>query len=272
MIRLYIDNQEADIDPRTDISVSLSVASLTSTSWGRAGYSKSITIPATPRNQLLMGDCQQPLSAEKFNHWLHTGRVEVDGCVIIEGTIYLSAASLGSDGFYRFNIIGNAREWVASAQQAIRELPVEWSATLREETIAESLRAEQGLVRFLPVERGVGDGKEGFYNRVLSVAYHPFVHVGSLVEAIFAKAGYAVESEFMASDFFRSLFMSGRWSERNFGEWGKEMDFLAVRREDSEVALANSFGRVYADHLANFSTIGNLVDVPNGEGGSYGVS
>lgn len=271
MIRLYIDNQEADIDPRSDISVSLSVASLTSTSWGRAGYSKSITIPATPRNQRLMGDCQQTLAAEKFNHSLHTGRVEVDGCVIIEGTIYLSAAAIGPEGFYRFNIIGNAREWVASAQQSIRELPVEWSATLSEEAIAESLKAEQGLVRFLPVERGVGEGKKGFYNRTLSVAYHPFVHIGSLVEAIFAKAGYAVESEFMASDFFRSLFMSGRWSERNFGEWGEDMDFLAVRKEDSEVATANSFGRVYANLLANYNTIGNLVDVPDGEGGSYGT-
>ena len=271
MVRLYIDNCEADIDPRSDISVSLSVASLTSTSWGRAGYSKSITIPSTPRNQRLMGDCQQPLSAEKFNHSLHTGRVEVDGCVIIEGTIYLSAASLGPDGFYRFNIIGNAREWVASAQRSIGTLPVEWSATLSEDTIAESLKAEQGLGRFLPVERGVGEDKKGFYNRMLSVSYHPFVHIGSLVEAIFAQAGYAVESEFMASDLFRSLFMSGRWSERNFGEWGEDMDFLAVRREDSEVALANSFGRVYADFLANYSTIGNLVDVPDGEGGTYGA-
>lgn len=270
MIKLYIDNQEADIAPDSDLSVSLSVASLTSTSLGRAGYSKSITIPATPRNRSLMGDCQQPLAAEKFNHSLHMGRVEVDGCVIIEGTIYLSAASLGAEGFYRFNIIGNAREWVKSAAVPIRELPVEWSATFGPEAIEESLtEGEERVVRFLPVEHQAAR-PDRYYNRVLPDTYHPFIHIGSLVEAIFAKAGYAVESEFMASDFFRSLFMSGRWSEKNFQNWHEDMDFFAVRKENSEVAVANDFGRVYADHLANYSTVGNLVDVPDGEGGSFG--
>ena len=67
MIRLYIDNQEADLDPLSTLSVSLSIASLTSTSWGRASYSKSITIPATPLNRRLMGDCEQPHAAQ--NHY-----------------------------------------------------------------------------------------------------------------------------------------------------------------------------------------------------------
>lgn len=269
MIRLYIDNTEADIDPFADLSISLSVASLTSTSWGRANYSKSITIPATSHNRTLMGDCQQPLAAEKFNHALHTGRVEVDGCVIIEGTIYLSSASLGPEGYYRFNIIGNAREWVKGAQVPLRSLPIEWSATFDEDTISESLTREDGLVRFLPVERR-GVPEKGYYNRVLPDNYHPFIHIGSLVEAIFAQAGYAVESEFMTSDFFRSLYMSGSWSERDFGTWAEEMDFFATKRGDSPVAEANGFGRVYADHLANYSTVGNLVDVPNGEEGTFG--
>ena len=266
MTKLYIDNSLADLDPSSEVSVSLSVASLTSTSLGRAGYSKSITIPATPHNRQLMGDCEQPLAAQMFNHSTHTARVEVDGCVIIEGVIYLTASSLGQGGFYRFNIIGNAREWVGEAAVSLANLKPEWSAPLDFDTIEES-HSDEGypLVRFLPVERGRGEERNGahkpkFFNRVVLDMFHPFVHIGTLVEAIFARAGYAVESEFFGSEFFKSLYMSGRWSERPHGDWGEKMAFVASRAEDSEVVEANSFGRVVADPLANFNSVGNIVD------------
>lgn len=263
MIRLYIDNQEADINPLASLSISLSIASLTSTSWGRASYSKSITIPATPLNRQLMGDCQHPLSAEMFNHKEHLARVEVCGSVVIEGTIYLTSSSLGSNGYYRFNIIGNARRWAASASGAISQLAEEWGGELSEEMIAASLaEGDHPLVRFLPVARGDGEGEAKFKGRILPENYHPFLHIASLVERIFAKAGYAVESEFFGSEFFRSLYMSGRWSERVWADWSEKMNFRAVRRADSEWAKGNLFGRVYADPLANYSTVGNLVDLP----------
>ncbi len=263
MIRLYIDNTLADIDPLSSLSISLSIASLTSTSWGRAGYSKSITIPATPHNRELMGDCEHPHTAKMFNHRAHTARVEVWGSVVIEGTIYLTASRLGSEGYYRFNIIGNAREWVRSAGEALSELVNDWGGTYSAEMIAESLvEGAEPLVRFLPVERGAGEGVESYVGRVLPENYHPFLHVATLVERIFAKAGYDVESDFFGSDFFRSLYVSGRWSERSWDGW-EEMDFRALRNADSEEVAGDLFGRVYADPLANYNTIGNLVDVPS---------
>ena len=269
MIKLFIDNVEADMDTSSEISISLSMASLTSTSWGRAGYSKSITIPSTPLNRSLMGDCEQPLTAGMFNHTLHTGRVEEDGCVILEGTIYLTASQLGPEGFYRFNIIGNAREWVKVAAESIQALLPKESFSYTEDAIREGLQGGESMLKFFPVEHEGRVCDEGHHNRLLPDSYHPFVNIGLLVRAIFAKAGYAVESEFMDSDFFRGLYMSGRWSERSYEGWGEKMDFLAFKKEDSAVALADEFGRVYADHLANFATVGNLVDVPDGEHGSY---
>ena len=271
MIRLYIDNQEADLDPLSTLSVSLSIASLTSTSWGRAGYSKSITIPATPLNRRLMGDCEQPLAAQMFNHQEHTARVEVRGSVIIEGAIYLTASRLGGEGFYRFNIIGKAREWVRSAGVALSALVDDWGGTYSEEMITASLQGgDEQLVKFLPVERGTGEGVDSYVGRILPENYHPFLHIASLVERIFAKAGYAVESDFFGSDFFRSLYMSGRWSEMNWAEWPALMDFCARRNADSEWAAGDLFGRVYADPLANYNTIGNLVDLPaESSGGAF---
>lgn len=266
MTQLYIDNHPADLDPRAEISISISMASLTSTSLGRASYSKSITIPTTPRNRALMGDCEQPLSSKMFNHTAHTARVEVDGCVIIEGNIFLTASQTGDDGYYRFYIIGNSREWVVAASRTLESLPVGWSATLDVQTIDESQRCEEHpLVRFLPVERsrGVqpnGNPKPLFFNRVTFDHYHPFVHIATLVEKIFALAGYAVESDFFRSEFFRSLYMSGRWNERPNVDWGENMDFLATRADDSLVVAADTLGMVYADPLANENTVGNIVD------------
>ena len=47
MTELFIDNQLADIDSHTEISVSLAAPLVGSSPLGRAGYSKTITIPAT---------------------------------------------------------------------------------------------------------------------------------------------------------------------------------------------------------------------------------
>lgn len=269
MLRLFIDNTEADLNSDAELSISLSIASLTSTSWGRASYSKSITIPATPRNRGLMGDCEQPLAAQHFNHTGHTARVEADGCVIIEGQILVTASRLGGEGYYRFNIIGNAREWVRSASARLVELMPDWSCTFDKSTIAESWTEEGALVRFLPVERGRLDGQEWPNGRVTEDTYHPFIHLRSLLGAIFAEAGYAIESQFLDSDYFNRLYMSGRWSEREFGSWAQEMDFEAVRLSDSESAEADVFGRVYTNPLANYSTVGNPVDMPDGERGTF---
>lgn len=269
MIRLFIDNVEADVDSSSEVSISLSIASLTSTSWGRASYSKSITIPATPLNRRLMGDCEQPLAAQMFNHSLHIGRVEADGCVIIEGTIYLTASRLGRDGYYRFNIIGNAREWVAVAAESIASLLPDESFDYSEEAIREALLDGESLVKFFPVERRGEMATRLSHNRLLADSYHPFVNVGQLLRAVFAKAGYAVESEFMDSEFFRSLYMSGRLPEENTSGWSDNMDFWAVLKQDSVVAEVDEFGNVYADPLANYATVGNLVDLPDGEYGSY---
>ena len=269
MTKLFIDNLEADVDSLSEISISLSMASLTSTSWGRAGYSKSISIPATPHNRRLMGDCLHPLSAEMFNHRLHTARVEVDGCVILEGTVHLAASKLGADGYFRFNIIGNAREWVKAASESIAELLPDEQFDFTESAIRQGLQSGESLVKFFPVEHGGKVCDPLHHNRLLPDNYHPFINIGLLLRAIFAKAGYAVESEFMDSEFFRGLYMSGRWSEQNYEGWGEQMDFLAFRYDDSPSATADEFGRVHADPLANFSTVGNLVDLPDGQHGSF---
>ncbi|MBO5806554.1 MAG: hypothetical protein J6R10_06810 [Tidjanibacter sp.] len=269
MIELFIDNRKADIDATSEVSISLSVASLTSPWLGRAGYSKSIFIPATPLNRMLMGDCEQPLTSTMFNHSLHTARVEALGSVIIEGTVFLTASKLGRGGYYRFNIVGNAREWIKGAAVPLRELFAEWSATFDEPTIKESFTPEQGLVKFFPVARGRFRGRENYHNRLLPTDLHPFLNIRQLIDAMLAQTGYVVESEFMDSEFFRSLYMSGRLSTRPLDEdWAGRMAFVATKRQSTEEVASDEDGRIYADPFVVGNSVGEVVDLPDGEAGS----
>lgn len=269
MISLFIDGHRADIDQRTEVSVSLSISSLSSTQWGRASYSKSLTIPNTPTNRSLMGDCEQPHAANPFNHSLHTARVECNGSVVIEGVVMLTGCVLGSEGYYRFNIIGPAREWVRGASASLRALPMGYSAVFNSPTVLDSWSAEGAVVRYLPVERGrkVEGDQDHYVRRICSDDYHPMLHLKSLLEAIFAQTGYTLCSDFIASNLFNGLYISGKWNEKNVESAAKAMDFRAVRSVASGDVDANEFGRVYADNLANYHTVGNLVDGLAPEGG-----
>ena len=80
----------------------------------------------------------------------------------------------------------------------------------------------------------------------------------ALVDAIVADAGYTINSQFMDSDFFKSLYMSGKYPEKG-AVVCEEMGFVAGRFQNAS-ATADRFGRVYADPFTTVSSIGNLVD------------
>lgn len=261
MTKLYIDNHLADLDPTTDLSISLGLESLDSQTIG-AVCSKSITIPSTPHNRALMGDSENPCNARMFNQAEHRARVEVDGCVVLEGRLHLTASAGGPEGYYRFVVVGESAEWRKSLNCSIGSLMQDWSQEVTKADISSGWNGWEKLVRFLPLSRGTGKGLEHHRGRILPENFHPFLHLGSLLREMFAKAGYAVESNFLYSDFFNSLYMSGRWSERKCEEWKSKMDFKAVRTEDSPTVNAHTFGRVFASPLKYYNTVGNLVDLP----------
>lgn len=249
------------MDPTTSLSISLSLAAATSTSATHS--SKSITIPATPRNRQLVGDVSHPNSARMFNHTPPRARIEVCGCVVLEGDMHLTATLLGENGYFRFCIVSDGCKWRKCADIAIASMMEEWSEVFSSSAVYESWSAEQALVRFLPVDRATGADLQNNVGRLLPENYHPFIHLRSLLLKMFAKAGYAVESQFLDSDFFRSLYMSGRWSEGQSGNFLDQMDFRALRKQDSEPTRANIFGRVFASPEKLYNTVGGIVDMPD---------
>lgn len=96
--------------------------------------------------------------------------------------------------------------------------------------------------------------------RLLTVDdYHPFLHVATLVETIFGEAGYRIESRFMESELFRSLYMSGAYASRDTAALAARMGFFA-RRLSSATAKADYSGRVAANPNTALNSVGNIVE------------
>ena len=117
MIRCFIDNQEIDLVYESQIAISLSIASVTQVETGRTGYSKTIRVPMTVRNNSILGNAAEIHSPEMFNQMAHTARIEADGCTVIEGMPMISRCGQDADGsaWYLINILGAGKEWVRLA-------------------------------------------------------------------------------------------------------------------------------------------------------------
>lgn len=263
MTELYIDNMLADMDAATDLSISVAFPCSLGYDTG-AEFTSTITIPYTRHNRDLMGDCSDPHSLQMFNQMEHKARVEVDGCKVFEGRAQLVSSAVGAEGYYRFAIVGEGAVWSKMLSTPIGSMMEDWSEVVSAKEIRNGWTKSGALVRFLPVERGTGLDRDDYRARMLAENYHPFIHLGTLLRTMFAEAGYAIESRFICSELFNSLYMSGRWREGNSDRWQAKMDFKAVRGEDSPTLGAHYFGRIFASPLKYFNSIGNLVDMPDG--------
>ena len=265
MIRCFIDNQEIDLSQESQIAISLSIASITEIETGRTGYTKTIQVPLTAHNCLVLGNAAEIHSPEMFNQQVHTARIEADGCTIIEGVPMISRCGQDADGsaWCQINIIGAGKEWVKlAAEQMFNEIEIPFETTISATTVYQSWSWDYP-VRFFPVQRDRFTLPSTTIQQSVRMLtfrdYHPFLHVKSLLEQIAKQAGYTIQSQFFASDLFNSLYISGAYPEKDTGLLLERMGFLAKRFQPAE-ATADRFGRVYADPLTSLNSIGNIVD------------
>lgn len=268
MINLYVDNTLVEIDSLSIFSVSISKNALKSIEYGRIYSIEPFSIPATSLNRSVMGDVEQIHSPQIFNSVEHKARVECNGSIIMEGLLQLLGSDLSGEGRYKCTIIGADKNWVSRTNLVLGALNINYRATITPLQIKNSW-TDNNPVRFFPVIRNTNDNSIGNIglspvSKALTMTdYHPFVHIKTLVNAIFQQSGHTIESSFMESDFFDSLYMSGNYRTKDVSRLKNQMDFRAGRYADSVVALADSNGRVYADPLSHYNTIGNLVDTAN---------
>ena len=106
------------------------------------------------------------------------------------------------------------------ARKSLSDTDLEYNETFDGELIQRSW-LEDVTVRFLPLhyDSYTPEQEVATLNTMLRIMtlddYHPFVSVSKLTKAIFAQAGYEVESDFMQSKEFKRLLISGKYASRN---------------------------------------------------------
>lgn len=261
-MELTIDNRCCDTEPGTCAVPGYDAVQLADIGACREGRSLRLAIPDTPRNARIAGDARDPHTAERFNAAPHRAELTASGACLLRGTVRLLRAS--EEG-YLLEIRAGGAGWARHAAERMFEtLGVAFRASLNPETVCRSW-TDDSPVKFFPVHRDEYPRQSGSADllpaeRLLSVDdYHPFLHVATLVETIFAEAGYRLCSRFFASAYFRSLYMSGAYAGRDTAAADARMGFRA-RRLAAASATADDIGRVTADPYAAAHTVGNIVD------------
>lgn len=252
-MNIYIDKVAVDTMPGETIK--LPIANKTIRGLRHSGAkSFDLKLPMIAANRRAMGDACQVNAAKMFNAARHTIRFEKRGCLLFEGITMLAETVVGSHYLLRVRSISD--QW----QAAIKGKPL--SAALLNDTFSfspaavESRWGEFAPIQFFPA---VTDGQA----RTASGALHPFVNVAALMEAVFRGAGYAVRSDFMAGEFFRSLYISGRYAvSTNLSKNKQDMDFLAGNFAN-KTAIAGADGKIYAKKVVGGNMLGNLADTAN---------
>lgn len=259
---LTINGQKCDAG-KLRISVpGYDIARIRNIDEARTGRSLTLTIPRTPRNDQALAFAAETDSADRFNELDNVAELSYRGARLIGGKVRLLA--IDGEG-YRIEIRQGGADWAEmAARSRLDELEIDWSTRLSPTAVCQSW-TDDSPVKFFPIHR---DDYEQQNNptdllpaeRLLAVEdYHPFLHLKTLVKQIFQRANYNVKSEFLESEIFRGLYMSGAYASRDTSAAVNRMGFLA-RRLDEASATANELGRVFANPKALANSVGNIVD------------
>lgn len=261
-MELTIDHHRCDLGDRLPELPKYDVTTLADVDTCRAGRSLKVTLPVTDANDAVTCFARDPYTAARFNETIHTAEITADGALLFAGTARLLSTS---ETEYVFELRDGGAYWAQQAALAqFNTLAVDYQASLTPTTILDSW-TDDTPVRFFPVHRDEYPRASNPTDllpveRMLSVDdYRPFLHIGTLLSAIFEKAGYRIESRFLQSDFFRSLYMSGAYASHDTTAAAARMGFYA-RRLAPVTAQASPTGRVYADPTAIYNTVGNIVE------------
>lgn len=266
MIRLRIDSVVCDLAAEQPLTLAWSGRTLTDPEAGRSGEALTFELLPTAAAEALFGAECHLYGAGRFNAALHRGELLAGGTPLASGSVRLVETRWhGTEHRYRVELRGGAHAWAEqAAKEWFRELEVAYEGRLLPTEIAAGW-SDDSPVKFLPVYRDryeIENGDAGLRppERLLSTDdYHPFLSIRALVQALFAKAGYTVESAFMESPWFRSLYMSGAYASHDTRVRQQKMGFLARRKAD-RTTTANALGRVEANPFVTHNTVGNLVD------------
>ncbi|MEG2614533.1 MAG: hypothetical protein RR996_05755, partial [Alistipes sp.] len=253
---LMIDRAKCDLAPDIRFSPNYNADELSSPEKARTGHSIKLCLPHSIDNDQFFG------TEAVFNAQPHTAKLSHDGALLHSGAVRLLGVS---EQGYEIEIRGGAARWAKMAARGdFDAIALDYTSYLTPTEISAGWR-DASAVKFLPVLRDSYEQRNSSTDlkpvmRILSPDdYHPFLQVDALMRAIFTTAGYTVQSRFMESALFRSLYMSGAYASRDTVAVEKRMGFCAVRLTTA-TATANAIGRVYATPYGTNDVVGNIVE------------
>jgi hypothetical protein len=192
----------------------------------------------------------------------------MQGVAVVE-SMQMHKSELG----YRLRVRPGGADWVESVARTKLGKALEYEATLDGDTIMSSWDEGQ-KVRFLPVcydDYTVPYSDDKLYSpqRVMTVAdYYPFLSIRHLVEAAAERAGYELAGEWVRSEEFDKLMMSGRYPQAGEASLSRLRSFVGFEagRTSTATATANYLGRVWLTSQVLTSTLGNVVQTTQGDG------
>lgn len=265
-MELKIDGIVCDLGTDKRLSWSWNSNCLRSVSAQREAWSVRLKLPITPTNSALLGHADQPHAGLRFNHSRHRAELRYEGELLLSGRVdWVASYPEEPASGYELRIRSDTANWAhAASTSRLEELDIDFEMVLNPTEICNSWQGESP-VRFLPV---VHDDYTSHYHsesllpswRMLTPDdYHPFLHAATLIRAIVEQQGYTLRSNFIASDDFSKLYISGAYPRKEVTAKRKHYDFLARRLAD-RTAVANFAGRVGTTPEASTHTLGNLVD------------
>lgn len=271
MISLHIDGEFVAELSSTAISLSISKERSLSVESAAQTEDFTITIEANDAVNRFFGGEGYLHHSELFNASEHTAQVICEGEVALSGSVViLSVARTRKALTYSLRVRRAAAAWATNAtEKLLRELDVEYGATLDTLT-AKSSWEDDSLVKYFLVHRDdysatFSSSETGTVRRVRSVDdYHPFLNLYEIMRLAFEEGGYTLRSDFMESDYFKRLYMSGAYLSQSSSVAKEYMDFYLEKLE-SETSTADFSGRVTFSPLYSSNSVGYIVDVESTE-------
>ncbi|MBR5333570.1 MAG: hypothetical protein IKV33_02415 [Alistipes sp.] len=278
MVEITIDGKRCDLWegyalPR-DI-FKFDVATMADIQQQRSGRSVELHLPSSPANDAIFGYASDPCCGERFNASHHEAAVVVDGVELMRGVAHLMAMEC-KDGVlnYVVRLRSGGSDWVEEAALTpLAETVGNYSATLNGKTILASWINPAAPVRFLPVlydDYRVPYDEHSLYppQRVMTVGdYYPFLSIERLLREAVERGGYTLAGEWVKSEEFRSLMMSGKYASVGGQSLSRLKSFAGFEagRSSSAECVADGQGRAWLSPLVLTSSLGALVDTVEGE-------
>lgn len=221
MVRVYINNQEVDIlkDDRVQIATTYSVSDIKEVDKAKSSISKTITLPATGRNKQIFGFADDIHSLNSFNNGdKNTGRIEVEGTTILEGSVKMERPIINGDkriNEFEIVIISGAADWKTDiGDKNIKDIDFSvynHDYTLANQLLSETIDGAEGTLedRFVVypvVDYGEFAGNYSNYE-IVTQDRKPSWNVYMIFKRIFNDAGFKIVSDFVESDFFKRLYI-----------------------------------------------------------------